>query len=67
VEKIYETLNKGGATLHILREDASLSVIIQPMLLPVFDEADFYLDENDEYPIDPDSMYFDSTYIDSEP
>lgn len=39
VEKVLETLEDGGATLEILRDDRRETVIIQPMVLPDLDDS----------------------------
>ncbi|MBU8933339.1 MAG: hypothetical protein KOO62_04960 [candidate division Zixibacteria bacterium] len=59
VEKIFETYSNGGATLRVVRDDQTISVIIQPMLLPWLEDDEEYYDDEyfmDDYPIDPDSL-----------
>jgi len=63
IEKIFETFEQGGATLQIFRDDQIMPLIIQPMILPVFDDEMF----DDEFLNLPDSLkeVIDSTVIDS--
>lgn len=62
VEKIIETLDQGGATLQVLRDDAHISVIIQPMVLPVYED---YFDIDRMLPPDQDPSARDSIPVDS--
>ncbi len=62
VEKILETFEESGATLQILREGNFESVILQDILMPLYEEE--YLEEY--YP-DEDSLFYDSLYPVDEP
>ncbi len=59
VEKIYETLNEGGATLSIIRDGKNLSIIIQPMDLAGEAVDSDYPEEQYQY-IPADSVFDDS-------
>lgn len=64
IEKIFETFDQGGATLQIFRDDQITPLIIQPMILPGFDDEMF----DDEFLNLPDLLkneLIDSTTIDS--
>lgn len=57
--KILETLENGGSTLQIVRDNNYLEVVIRPMMLPLWEDEE-YLDESDE------GHYFeDTTFTDS--
>ncbi len=53
VEKILELLDEaGGATLQVVRDDRTIEVLIQPLMLPIWnDEEEYY----DGYPVDDSS------------
>ena len=57
VEKIFETFEESGATLQIMRDGNFESVILQNILIPLYEE---------EYPAE-DSLFYDSLYPDDEP
>ncbi len=64
IEKIFETFEQGGATLQIFRNDQIVPLIIQPIMMPGFNE-DMY---EEEYfsPIDSLNEAVDSNFIDPE-
>jgi len=62
IMRILESLETGGSTLQIVRDDSYLEVVLQPMMLPLWEE-DEYLDESDDgYYIDEDTTFTDSIY-----
>ncbi len=59
IEKILETFDEGGATLEIVRDGRYMEVILQPMLLPSW-EDDVYFDDYPEEFDTPDTLLEDS-------
>ncbi|RKX21413.1 MAG: hypothetical protein DRP35_04345 [Candidatus Zixiibacteriota bacterium] len=47
IEKIFQTFDDGGSTLRLIRQGETIDIIIQPLLLPSW-EDDIYFDENYE-------------------
>lgn len=64
IEKIFINLKEGGSTLRIIRANEMIDVIIQPLLLPSW-EDDIYFneyDENEEFDTLPDTLLDDYQY-----
>ena len=61
IEKIFETFEEGGATLQVFRDDQIIPLVIQPIMMPGFDE-DMY-DEEYFSPIDSLNKAIDSSFI----
>lgn len=58
VEQVLETFDEGGATLEIVRDGQYMEVILQPMLLPAW-EDDVYFDDYPEEFEDRDTVLED--------
>ncbi len=68
IEKIFLTFNDGGSTLQIIRDGQRMDIIIQPLLLPSWEDDYSFEDYENEY-MENDSLYLneeDSLYYEDE-